>query len=221
MHDSGEAQALLRQAEHEARTLGDQALVVFALEGLAIHAARAGELNAARDLLEESLSFVDAPQRESRLTELARVEFCDGAFERAYELLQEARDLAERDELRLPLIGLTSAYIELVRGNADEADLYLASARKEADESGADRSLAAVLLGEAAMRAQRDQIETAIETWSRAEALVQGLGAEWDHAERHLIEQLLEPLRSLRSAEEFERCWSAGQTASGLTESVD
>ena len=27
MHDSGEAQALLRQAEHEARTLGDQALV--------------------------------------------------------------------------------------------------------------------------------------------------------------------------------------------------
>jgi tetratricopeptide (TPR) repeat protein len=213
MHDSGEAHALLRQAEHEARTLGDQALVVFALEGLAIHAARAGDLNAARDLLEESLSFPDAPQRETRLTELARVEFCDGAFEGAHELLHEARDLAERDEFRLPLMDLTSAYIELVRGNADEADLYLASARKEVDESGADRSLAAVLLGEAALRAQRDQIETAIETWSRAEARVQELGAEWDHAERHLIEQLLGPLRSLRSEEEFQRCWSAGSGA--------
>ena len=78
-----------------------------------------------------------------------------------------------------------------------------------------------MLLGEAALRARREQIEPAIETWSRAVALGQKLGIEWDHAERHLIERLLEPLRSVRSADEFERCWSAGQTASALTESVD
>jgi tetratricopeptide (TPR) repeat protein len=211
MHDPGEAQALLRQAEHEARRLGDQMLTGMALEGLAIHAARTGERNSARELLEESLSLVDDPQRAERLTTLATVEFCDGALERGHELLVEARDLAERDEWGLTLIDLTSAYIELVRGNTDEANLYLASARKAADESGADRSLAAVLLGEAALRARRDQIEPAIVTWSRAEALVQELGIEWDHAERHLIERLLKPLRSLRSAEEFQRCWSAGQ----------
>jgi predicted ATPase/class 3 adenylate cyclase len=214
IHDPGEAQALLRQAEREARTLGDRALIGMALEGLATHAARTGDQNSARELLEESLSLVDDPQRASRLTTLATVEFCDDALERAHELLHEARDLAERDEWRLHAIDVTSAYIELVRGNADEAGLYLATARKEADESGADRSLAAVLLGEAALRARRDQVETAIETWSRAEALVQELDLEWDPAELHLIERLLEPLRSLRAEEEFERCWLAGRTAS-------
>ena len=214
MHDSRQAQALLQRAEHEARTLGDPLLVLMVLEGLATQAAQAGQWNSARELLEEALSFVDDPQRVVRLTTLAKVEFCDGALDRAHELLHEARDLAVRDEWPLTLIDLPSAYVELVAGNADVADAYLASARKEADASGADRSLAAVLLGEAALCRRHDQIETAIETWSRAEALVQDLGSEWDHAERHLIERLLEPLRSLRTEEEFERCWSAGQRAS-------
>jgi tetratricopeptide (TPR) repeat protein len=220
-HDSRDAQSLLRQGEHEARALGDPFLVRLVLEGLATQAARTGEWSSARDLLEESLSFADDPQRASSLTTLATVELCDGALDRAHELLQEARDLAERDEWWLMHIDLTSAYVELLRGKPEEAEVYLTSARQEADESGAGGALAAVLLGEAALRVRRDQIEPAIETWSRADALVRDLGIEWDHADRHLIERLLEPLRSVRSADEFERCWSAGQTSSGLTESVD
>ena len=99
------------------------------LEGLATHAARTGELDSARDLLEESLSLRRRSAAGGRFDKLATVEFCDGALDRAHELLHEARDLAERDDLRLTLIDLTSAYIELVRGNADEADVYLTSAR--------------------------------------------------------------------------------------------
>jgi hypothetical protein len=63
---------------------------------------------------------------------------------------------------------------------------------------GARRLLAALLLGEAALRARRGEIEPAIETWSRAEALAQELGDEWDPEDRLLIKQLLEPLRLLR-----------------------
>ena len=81
------------------------------------------------------------------------------------------------------------------------------------DESGARRLLPPLILGNAALCVQRGEIETAIETWSRAESLAQEQGVEWDYEERLLIEQLLEPLRSLRSDEEFQRCWSAGQAA--------
>jgi predicted ATPase/class 3 adenylate cyclase len=221
MHDSGEAQALLRQAEKEARALDDPMLVGAALEGLSAHATRIGNRGAARALLEEALALVDEPyQRTVWLLGLATIEFLDGATERARELVQEARSLAEGLEMprESMFIHVKSAYIELVSGNAKEAELDLASARKVVDASGASRVLAALLLGEAALHVRRGESETAIKTWSQAESLVQELGHEWDPDERLLIQQLLEPLRSLRSKEEFQRCWSAGQTAS--TDSV-
>jgi tetratricopeptide (TPR) repeat protein len=216
-HIPGEADALLRQAETEARTLGDPALAGMVLAGLAAHASRTGDQSSARTLLEEALSLVEnRAHRVHTLTSLAVVEFGDGALERAHELVQEARGLAEQNELsrELRFIDLTSAYIELVRGNTEEADRYLASLRQALDESGARRLLAPLILGNAALCVQRGEIEKAIETWSRAESVTQEQGVEWDYEERLLIEQLLEPLRSLRSEEEFQRCWEAGQAAS-------
>jgi predicted ATPase/class 3 adenylate cyclase len=216
-HIPGEADALLRQAETEARTLGDPALAGMVLAGLAAHASRTGDQSSARTLLEEALSLVEnRAHRVHTLTSLAVVEFGDGALERAHELVQEARGLAEQNELsrELRFIDLTSAYIELVRGNTEEADRYLASLRQALDESGARRLLAPLILGNAALCVQRGEIEKAIETWSRAESVTQEQGVEWDYEDRLLIEQLLEPLRSLRSEEEFQRCWEAGQAAS-------
>jgi predicted ATPase/class 3 adenylate cyclase len=208
-----EAEASLRQAETEARTLGDRTLVGMVLTGLAAHASRTGEQNSARTLLEEALSLVVNPaQRVGSLANLAVVEFGSSALDRALELLGEARSLAELNELsrELRFINLTSAYIELVKGNAEEADLYLASVRKAIDESGAERLLASLILGDAALCMLRGEIETAIETWSRADALVQEQGNEWDYEERLLIEQLLEPLRA---DPKFKRHWSRGSAA--------
>jgi predicted ATPase len=216
-YSPGEAEASLRQAETEARALGDRTLVGMVLGGLAAHASRTGRGDSARTLLEEALTLVEHPgQRVASLADLAGVEFGNGALERAHELVGEARSLAELNELsrELRFINLTAAYIELVRGNTEEAELYLTSLRKAVDESGAKRLLAPLILGDAALCARRGEVETAIETWSRAETLAQRQGDEWDYEERHLIEQLLEPLRSLRSEEEFQRCWSAGQAAS-------
>lgn len=121
-------------------------------------------------------------------------------MERARDLLDQARSLAKRLDLprELNVVHLTSAYIELVGNNADEAELHLASARQAVDESGTTRLLAALLLAEAALRARRGEIDPAIETWNRAGALARELGADWDPEDRLLIEQVLEPLRSLR-----------------------
>jgi len=199
-HDPAEAEALLRQADGEARTIGDRTLLGMVLEGLAAHARRNGDRAQARSLLEESLSLLGNPaQRLVSLTALAGIDFGDGALDRARELLSEARALAEDWALsrELMFIDLTSAYVELLTGNLEEADHHLGSARKTAEESGAERILAALLLADAALLARRGEIETAIETWSRADALMHELGEEWDYEDRVLLEALLEPLRSL------------------------
>ena len=207
-----EAEAIFRQSEDEALSLGDPTLIQAATAGLAEAFAARGDRVSARALLEKLDPVPTLQHRMTLAVQLAELLAVDGETATAESLLDHARATCEQHGYRRELawILLLRGYLDVAAGRRDVAVAALEAARAIGEESGVRGVVRGALLGLAAAEARWGSPEAAVALWSKARAL--GFAAREDswYFSRKLERELLEPLRDTVPKESFERAWTSG-----------
>jgi predicted ATPase len=224
--DHGRAADLYARALPMLEEVGDGWGVANCLEGQGDIALNGGDLEGARRVLVESLELrrqLNHPRSIAQsLVALGSIGLADGAYEQAGKLLEEAlalfRDVGSKHQMASTTMRL--GQVECVHGDLDWAESLLTEATRLAIEA-AGSSLASSLLGSWALLARRrGSWAWSVGLWAAEEAHLVAFGLQRDVLFRRLHGAELEALRAAVPADEYEKAWDGGSTAS-WTEAIE
>lgn len=201
------------------REIGIQQRLGSALYHLAHASLSTGDLPAAREAYEESLTIsrqgLDTATLVRDLSHLARVHEAEGDLDAAEALLAEALELAtgKRGGPPLfwrPVVQTSSARIERLRGDLEKSDQLSSSALARLNELGHTPHLASTVEERAALAAARGEHEKAARIYGAAEALRRTIKVPVPSHQRRAYDEEVERLKSGIERDAFESAWREG-----------